>query len=176
MSEVQKEQEQAEVPEEATDEDSSEFMPSSSDFELARGKVQKRQESVPCPELNEVFGAPEGKNVTFLVEQCNLSTYLRLQGERQGVSQVLVSGLLKALRAGNEEEVGRMLAKHFFGGDGKELSPQAKFELELCQSCVLEPKISRSDWLWLSDMFPMSVNKLANKIVDLTLRGGIKKN
>jgi hypothetical protein len=88
-----------------------------------------------------------------------------------------VGGLLKALQAQNEDEIGKVLATHFFGGnEGKELSPQAKFEIELCRECVDEPKLERSYWIFMADMFPMIVNRISNIIVDLTLRGGIKKN
>ena len=68
-----------------------EFIPSPGDFETIRSSIEKRTEGIPCPELNDVFSVPKGKNVTFIVSQCDLSTYLRLQGaglfhllERQG--------------------------------------------------------------------------------------------
>lgn len=154
-----------------------EFVPSPKDFDKARGLVEKRTAKVPCPELNDVFGVAKGQNVTFMITQCDLSTYLRLQGERQGVTQALVAGLLRALQAADEDEVSKLLTKHLFGGeDGKELSPQARFEVDLCSTCVVEPKLKRSNWLWLAEMYPMIVNRVANRVVDLTLQGGIKKN
>jgi len=153
------------------------FIPSPEDFESMKGSVEKRTGEVPCPELNDIFGAPKGQNVTFLITQCDLSTYLRLQGERQGVTQALVAGLLRALQAQDEDEISKVLGSHFFGGnEGKELSPQAKFEIELCQKCVKEPDLKRSYWIFLADMFPMIVNRVSNMIVDLTLQGGVKKN
>ena len=152
------------------------YVPSSEDFDSVRSKVEKRTGRVPCPELNDIFGAPKDKIVTFTVSQCDLSTYLRLQGDRQGTTKVLVGGLLRALNAQDEDEIGKLLSKHFFGNEGEELSPQAKFEVELCRTCVLEPNLERSYWVFLADMFPMIVNRISNVIVDLTLQGGIKKN
>jgi hypothetical protein len=88
-----------------------------------------------------------------------------------------VGGLLRALQAQDEDEIAKILGSHFFGGnEGKELSPQAKFEIELCQKCVTEPRLKRSYWIFLADMFPMVVNRISNMIVDLTLQGGVKKN
>jgi len=152
-----------------------EFIPAPKDFDKAMSSVKKREEKVPCPELNDVFGAPQGQTVTFVVQQCDLSTYLKLQAERQGVTQTLITGLVKALEDQDDKAVSDMFNKYYFGGD-KELSPQARFEIEICLSCVKEPKLKRIDWIRLADMFPWIVNRLSNKIIDLTIRGGVKKN
>ena len=152
-----------------------EFVPKAGAFDNLGDKVELRTERVLCPELNDVLAPPEGQVVTFVVTQCNLSVYLRLQGERHGATQTFVDGLTKALRSEDSDEVGKVLKQQFWG-DGEELSPQAKFEVDICRECVLEPKLRHSVWLSLSNLFPMIVNRLANQIVDLTLKGGIKKN
>lgn len=151
------------------------FIPEAGAFENIGDKVELRTERVLCPELNEVLAPPDGQVVTFVVTQCNLSVYLRLQGERQGATQTFITGLTNALRSEDADKVGDILKQQFWG-DGEELSPQAKFEIDICRECVLEPKLKHSVWLSLSNLFPMVVNRLANQIVDLTLKGGIKKN
>jgi hypothetical protein len=162
------------MSEENTQEESQFFLSEESVTSM-RNKVELRTEIIECPELNEAVGVEEeGKNVAFEVQQCDLSSYLALQAKKDRGLGTFAAGLVKALKKQNEEEIAEYFSKFLTGGEG--MSPQAEFEIDLCQKFVLRPKMKRSDWIWLSEAFPFTVNKIANRIMSLTVQGGIKKN
>ena len=159
---------------EENNQEESQFFLSEADITSMRNKVKSRTDILECPELNDAVGVEDGKNVTFEVQQCDLSSYLALQAKKDKGLGVFAAGLVKALKKQDEEEVAEHFGKFLTGGEG--MSPQAEFEIDLCLKFVLRPKMKRSDWIWLSEAFPFTVNKIANRIMALTIQGGIKKN
>lgn len=140
------------------------------------GKIEYNTSEVECPELNELMGVTKG-NVIVKVRQATLNEFLRAQ-KGESVEQVmeLATKLQYAAVGKSPEQIADNVSDIF--GFGGELLPQTLMQISICESCIIEPKLSRSDIVKISKFYPYVIPKIANVILNLTQvgAGGIKKN
>lgn len=135
-----------------------------------RGEFVYSEEVVEVPELNRAFGLNEGEVACIKVRQLSLSEFLTARGESVNYARNLIDGVLSAAQSARdvEDEVLRLY---------RSMSPDAQLRIDACTVGVVEPKLNRSDVVWLSKYFPGAVTKIYNKILALTDKGGdLKKN
>lgn len=109
--------------------------------------------------------------VTITVQQLELSQLLLLQNEINDSIVNLVEGIVAAaVEKGKVESiVGDLLDK------SNKLSKEAKYKLLFVQAGIVEPEMSYTDILWISQLFPSIILRLYKEIENLTAQGGTLK-
>jgi hypothetical protein len=141
---------------------------------LRKDSVEYSTSEVECPELNELMGVTEG-NVIFKVRQATLDEFYRARSG-DGADQVLVISerLQQAAFNKDSDQIADVLKDLY--GLNKELLPETAVQVNLCEMCIVEPKLSRDQVIEISKFYPFVVARIANEILRLTNVGGIKKN
>lgn len=138
--------------------------------QLMVAKVERVEEEVEVPELNKLMGLDDGQMAIIKIRQLDLDEHLSCQMDADDrVTNVVEGAIAAAASRGEFEE--ELLSIY------KELSPKTQFYIDLCQKGVLEPKLTRNNWVFLCKNYPLIVERIAARIVLLT-RGGsdVKKN
>jgi len=101
----------------------------------------------------------------------DLNAFLSSRNEITNEVSNLVSGIIEAAK----KDVGAVEDKVLEAW--KKKSPDVKYRIEMVYSSLVEPKLNRSDVIWISEKFPLVLMRLANRITQLTELGGdVKKN
>ena len=134
-------------------------------------KYKQREDDVEVPELNELMGLKKGQVAVIRIKQMDLSAFLSSRNEITNEVSNLVSGIIEAAK----KDVGAVEDKVLEAW--KKKSPDVKYRIEMVYSSLVEPKLNRSDVIWISEKFPLVLMRLANRITQLTELGGdVKKN
>ena len=134
-------------------------------------KYKQREDDVEVPELNELMGLKKGQVAVIRIKQMDLSAFLSSRNEITNEVSNLVSGIIEAAK----KDVGAVEDKVLEAW--KKKSPDVKYRIEMVYSSLVEPKLNRSDVIWISEKFPLVLMRLANRIRQLTELGvDVKKN
>ena len=134
-------------------------------------KYKQREDDVEVPELNELMGLKKGQVAVIRIKQMDLSAFLSSRNEITNEVSNLVSGIIEAAK----KDVGAVEDKVLEAW--KKKSPDVKYRIEMVHSSLVEPKLNRSDVIWISEKFPLVLMRLANRITQLTELGvDVKKN
>jgi len=134
-------------------------------------KYKQREDDVEVPELNELMGLKKGQVAVIRIKQMDLNAFLSSRNEITNEVSNLVSGIIEAAK----KDVGAVEDKVLEAW--KKKSPDVKYRIEMVYSSLVEPKLNRSDVIWISEKFPLVLMRLANRITQLTELGGdVKKN
>ena len=137
---------------------------------LAWGNWEPRTEYVELPELNDMFVVEEGKIAVFKVRQATLDEMIRAQ--LRGVdTETVLQHLTQAINTGEAGKVAGIIAS-----ESEKLHPNTEYELKLLRTCIIEPKLDYFDLKHLQELFPTVCNRISRKIMELSVRGGVKKN
>lgn len=140
-------------------------------LESFKSKIVKRKSFVETPELIFLLDKEnEGKKIGFEVQQMGLAEFVATKESNAEYARNLVEGVLAATIDSREveEEIKAIM---------KKTPVQAKERIAIVQIGVLQPKLNESTWIYLAEYFPMVVQRLSMKILDLTYAGGeLKKN
>lgn len=135
-----------------------------------RGEFVHREEILEVPELNSAFNLNSGEVACIKVRQLELSEFLTARGESINYAKNLIEGVLSAAQSAREIE--DEILKIY-----RSMSPESQLRIDVCTMGIVEPKLNRSDIVWLSKFFPSSVVRIYGKILALTDKGGeLKKN
>jgi hypothetical protein len=129
-----------------------------------------RTDTVEIPELNQLMELEPGQNVVVTVRQMDLSELVKINLDGTDHVRNLLEGVLEAAasKAGVAEEIkDAMSAK----------SAEWTRRIDVVQTCLVEPKLTRAEVINISDLFPSAILKMFTKIMDLTNKGAdVKKN
>lgn len=125
------------------------------------------------PEFNEMMELKDGEMAMIEVMQADLSTQLwaREEGGRRTVAEMVetISDFLRG--TASKKDLVDLLEEE------TKLSPEADFQIRLCEKCIVKPEgLMRNNLIWMSQHFPSVINRLANKILELSAAGAVKKN
>jgi len=132
--------------------------------------VKPNEMEIEVPELNKLMGLEDDEIAILKVRQLNLNEYLLCQQNIEDKMRNLVEGVIAAAEKRGEVQ-DEILASY------KGLSPMAKYYVDVCSQGVIEPKMIKQDWIFLTKNFPMTIERIATRIIVLTQGGsGLKKN
>lgn len=137
-----------------------------------KNKWDIRTKDVPVPELNRMMGVDEekGEMVIMVVRQMEFSELIESQQGQFDYLRNLVEGIMEA--ASNKEAVKREVQDAM---DNKSVLGSQR--IDVIEKCLVEPKLNRSEIVYIAKMFPSVALRLHNVIMDLTNRGAdLKKN
>ncbi len=135
-----------------------------------RGIYQESIAEIEVPELNALMGLGKDQVAVVKIKQLDLNSFVKSRSEIVDYTRNLVEGIIEASA---EKE----LVKDEITEIWKKLSPDTKYKIEIVEASMIEPKLNRSDVVFLSKMFPMILLKIFNKAIELTNKGGnLKKN
>lgn len=130
----------------------------------------ERIAEVGVPELNALMGLNKDQVATVKIKQLDLDSFMKGRSEIIDYTRNLVEGLVEA-----STEKG--MVKDEIIEIWKKMSPDTKYKIEIVLASLLEPKLNRSDVVFLSKLFPMVLLRIYNKVIELTNKGGdLKKN
>ena len=136
-----------------------------------KGKHSQREADVEVPELNELMGLKKGQIAIIRVKQMDLNVFLSSRNEITNEVSNLVAGIIEAAK----KDAGTVESEVVEAWKAK--SPDFKYRIEMVYKSLVEPKLNRSDVIWIAEMFPLVLMRLANTITKLTELGGdVKKN
>lgn len=135
-----------------------------------RSIFEERIAEVEIPELNALMGLSKDQVAIVKVKQLGLNSFMKGRSEIIDYTRNLVEGIIEA--SAEKEIVKDEIAEIW-----KKMTPDTKYKIEIVEAALIEPKLNRSDIVFLSKMFPMVLLKIYNKIIELTNKGGnLKKN
>jgi hypothetical protein len=139
---------------------------------LIKGKkeFQLREQEVEVPELNLMMGLEKDEVVIMLVRQMNFDELMKIQSENFDMMRNLVEGVLEASASKEavRDEVSRALDKQ---------SSITTQRIDTVFACLVDPKLSRSEVIYICKMFPSVAMRLYTAIINLTNKGAdLKKN
>lgn len=138
--------------------------------QLKMSNVERAEREIELPELNKLMGLGEGEIAVVKIRQLELDEYLSCQEKSQDKMRNLIEGVMAAAEKSGEVEE-EVLASY------KKLSPKAQYYVDLCLKGVVEPKMNRQHWVFMTKAFPLAVEKIASAIIILTKGGSnLKKN
>lgn len=137
---------------------------------IKKRDFKRRTTIVEAPELNDAMGLEDGKTVIFHVQAGTLDDILRSKSLVDQETAALAMRMLSAMP--EKDEKVRNVMDEFESLSG--LSDKTKFELELVDRCVIDPKLTMPDWRWISDHFPFLITKLSSAIMELTIQGSMR--
>jgi hypothetical protein len=137
---------------------------------LQSGNVTRAEKELLLPELNKVMGVKEGEVVTMKIKQLDLEEYLYCQTQADDKIRNLVEGAIAAAEKMGEFEE-EILSIY------KSLSPRTRYYIDICMKGVIDPKMTRRHWIFMSKNFPLTMEKISTEIILLTKGGAdLKKN
>lgn len=132
--------------------------------------VKLSEIEIEVPELNSLMGLEDDETAILKARQLNLNEYLLCQQNIEDKMRNLVEGVIAAAEKRGEVQ-DEILASY------KGLSPMAKYYVDVCSLGIIEPKMIKQDWIFLTKNFPMTVERIATRIIVLTQGGStLKKN
>ncbi len=136
-----------------------------------KGKLfEKRIGSVEVPELNPLMGLEGNQMAVVKIEQIDLSTYLEIKGDITSFVQTLVDSVLSAAVA--KGTIKDEILKYW-----DKMNAEERYRVAVCEKGIIEPKLNRSDVIFISKMFPMVLIRISEAIMEITNKGGdLKKN
>ena len=139
---------------------------------LIKGKkeLELRKGEVEVPELNLMMGLKEGDMAIMLVRQMDFDELLRIQSDQLDFMRNLVEGVLEASSSKDavKDEVDKALNRQ---------SPITIQRIDTISECLIDPKLSRAEVIYICKMFPSVGMRLYTKIIELTNKGAdLKKN
>jgi hypothetical protein len=135
-----------------------------------KNKIEIRKAEVELPELNEILGLADKETAIVIVRQLEMSEFLKIKIGTIDYAKNLVDGIVEAVS--DKSKVKESVAE-IWG----EMAPESRERIDVVESGLVEPKLSRADIVYLSKMFPMVITKLYVKIIELTTQGAsLKKN
>jgi hypothetical protein len=135
-----------------------------------RGIFQESIAEIEVPELNALMGLGKDQVATVKIQQLDLNSFLKSRTEIIDYTRNLVEGIVEA--SAEKEMVKTEIIEIW-----KKMTPDTKYKIEIVESSLIEPKLNRSDIVFLSKMFPLLLLKIYNKAIELTNKGGnLKKN
>jgi len=133
-------------------------------------KLTVRTSEVEVPELNEMMGLKEGEVTTIVVRQMHFDELIEMQQGQFNYMRNLVEGIVEASASKEavKEEATLALDKK---------NPVTAQRLEIITTCILKPKLSYTDIVYIAKMFPSVPSRLYTIIINLTDKGAdLKKN
>jgi hypothetical protein len=134
-----------------------------------KGKIEVGKTEVEVPELNVLMGLEEGEICVMVVRQMHFDELVSTQQDQLDFVRNLIEGIMEASSDRNavKEEVQSALARNRI----------ASQKIDIVQTCLVDPKLSRSEVVYISKMFPSVILRLYNTIMTLTNKGAdLKKN
>ena len=136
-----------------------------------RNNYELRTAIVEVPELNDMMDLKEGEVASIKVKQMDLKAFLSSREEITNQVNNLIEGILEATKESSESVKDEILSAW------KKAPPDVKYRISMVHQCIVEPELNESDVIWLSQVFPLVLMRLSNRIVQLTELGGdLKKN
>jgi len=135
-----------------------------------KSKIEERKAEVEVPELNILMGLGDDETAIMIVRQMYFEELIETQQNQVDFMRNLVEGVLEAAVSKNavEKEVREALSIK---------SPQVGEKINVVEKCLVEPKLTRQEIIYIGKMFPTVILRLYNKIMNLTNRGAdLKKN
>lgn len=135
-----------------------------------KGKFARRTKIVEVPELNGLMGIEDPDVASIKIRQLSLTEYLVTRGEIANYAVNLVEGLLAAAveKGTLKDEILELWNK---------MGQEEKYNIAIVEAGVEEPKLNRSDVVFIAKMFPLVLVRICNQILELTNQGGeLKKN
>ena len=137
---------------------------------LKNNLVKKAEKEVPVPQLNQLMGLGDGQIAIVKVRQLDLDEYLYCQNMGDDKMRNLLEGVVAAAEKMGEVQ-DEVLAAY------KGLSMKARYYIDICVKGTVEPKLARTEWVFLARMYPVVIETLAAEIIRLTKGGAeLKKN
>jgi len=135
-----------------------------------RNIFEERIAEVDVPELNALMGLTKDQVAIVKVKQLGLNSFMKGRSEIIDYTRNLVEGIIEA-------SVEKEIVKDEIVEIWKKMTPDTRYKIEIVEAALIEPKLNRSDIIFLSKMFPMVLLKIYNKVIELTNKGGnLKKN
>jgi hypothetical protein len=135
-----------------------------------KNKIELRSEEVEVPELNVLMDFKEDEVAIIIVRQMKLDELIEIQHNQFDMMRNLVEGVIEA--AIDKNAVRNEIADAL--GNKNSAFTQ---RIDTIEKCIVEPKLSRSEILYIAKMFPSVVVKLYTVIINLTDKGAdLKKN
>lgn len=137
---------------------------------LKGASVEMAVKEIEVPQLNKLMGLAEGEVAVVKIRQLELNEYLSIKHKTEDKVRTLIEGVIAAAeKVGELEE--EVVAVY------KELNPQTRYYIDLCNVGVTEPEMKRAQWTFLAKRFPFVVEQIAIEIILLTKGGAtLKKN
>ncbi len=136
-----------------------------------KGKLfKKRTGSVEVPELNPLMGLDDTQTAVVKIQQITLSAYLDIKGDITSFVQTMVDSVLSAAVAKGtiRDEILQYWDK---------MASEERYRVAVCEQGITDPKLNRSDIVFIAKMFPMVLMRISEEIMELTNKGGdLKKN
>lgn len=125
---------------------------------------------IEVPELNALMGLKKDQVAIVKIKQLDLDSFMKSRGEIIDHVKNLTDGIIEASADKN-------LVKDEITDIWKKMSPDTRYKIDIVTESLVEPKLNRSDVVFLSKMFPIVLLKIYNKVIELTNKGGdLKKN
>jgi hypothetical protein len=137
---------------------------------LRQSEVETAEKVIEVKELNRLMGLEDGEVAVLKIRQLDLDEYLRCKMRSDDKVRNIIEGAIAAAEKMGEfeEEVFALY---------KEMNPQSKYYIDICMAGVIEPKMTRPNWVFLAKRFPMALESIAAQILLLTKGGAsLKKN
>jgi hypothetical protein len=152
------------------------------DFRAKRNRVEIGTAEVKVPELAKMLDTPKDVIPIIQVKQASLSEQLTASSMLRGNDAFVgfldsLSGILAEMdteEAGDKKKAAEAIASAAEAVKPS-IHPDAAYEISLCLSCVVSPKFTKTDIVWIAKHYPRVINKLAKAIQQLTIRGAQKK-
>lgn len=152
------------------------------DFRKKKGSVKQGEIEVKLPELAKMLDVQPGVIPVALVRQASLSEQLTASSMLKGKDAFAgfldsLAGVLTSLDSDDVGEKKKAVDAIVKASDAVKPSihPDAAYEISLCLSCVVSPKFTKIDIVWIAKNYPRVINKLATAIQKLTIQGAQKK-
>jgi hypothetical protein len=135
-----------------------------------KSKFDLRTMDVPCPELNELMGLGEDEITIIVVRQMEFEELIDIQHDQFNMMRNLVEGVVQA--SITKEGVEKALKDASKGKSAAFIQ-----RIDTLEKCIVEPKLTRSEIIYIARMWPSVVMKLYQTVINLTDRGAdLKKN
>lgn len=135
-----------------------------------KNKIDFRKEEVRVPELNIMMGLKEDEVAVMVVRQMDFNELMKIQSDQFDFMRNLVEGIVEAAatKEGVKDEVERAFDSQ---------SAISSQRIDTVYACLVEPKLSRQEVVYICKMFPSVGVRLYTAIMNLTNKGAdLKKN
>lgn len=137
---------------------------------LKRENLEQRTAEVEVPELNKIMGLGSTEVAVVKVRQLTLDEVIKFKTETLSHIKNLLDGIVEA--SVDASSVASEMKDAL-----KRMSPETEIRIDTVSVALIDPKLLRSDIVFLSNMFPLVISRIYNKIVEITNSGAdIKKN
>jgi len=135
-----------------------------------KSKIKLRTQEIEMPELNAIMGLEKEEIAIMIVRQLKFEELIEIQQGQFDIMRNLVEGVIEA--STSKEAVKREVSQAM---DRKSVVFIQR--IDIIEKCLVEPKLSRSEVIYISKMFPSVAVKLHSAIMSLTDKGAdLKKN